>query len=59
MTMTGHNTRSVFDRYHIVSPGDLTDAAQRLDAAAEAVAGKVSGKVSRPEASAPSLTARK
>jgi integrase len=32
MQMTGHKTRSVFDRYHIVSPGDLRDAARKLDA---------------------------
>jgi len=32
--MTGHRTRAVFERYNIVSPGDLTDAARRLDAAA-------------------------
>ena len=30
MTVTGHKTRSVFDRYHIVSPGDLQDVARRL-----------------------------
>ena len=30
MTMTGHRTRSVFDRYHIVSPEDLKDATKRL-----------------------------
>ena len=30
MTVTGHKTRAVFDRYHIVSPGDLQDVARRL-----------------------------
>ena len=30
MTVTGHKTRAVFDRYHIVSPSDLQDAARRL-----------------------------
>ena len=33
MQMAGHRTRSVFDRYHIVSEGDLRDAARRLEAA--------------------------
>ena len=31
MQMTGHKTRSVFDRYHIVSPGDVERAAALLD----------------------------
>jgi len=31
MTMTGHKTRSVFERYNIVSAGDLRDAARKLD----------------------------
>jgi integrase len=30
MKVTGHKTRAVFDRYHIVSPGDLQDVARRL-----------------------------
>ena len=30
--VTGHKTRAVFERYNIVSAGDLRDAAQRLDA---------------------------
>ncbi len=30
MAVTGHKTRAVFDRYHIVSPGDLQEAARKL-----------------------------
>ncbi len=33
MQMAGHETRSVFDRYHIVADGDLREAAHKLELA--------------------------
>jgi hypothetical protein len=46
MTITGHKTRAVFDRYHIVSPGDLQEATRKL-------AGTFSGTLRVPASSAP------
>jgi hypothetical protein len=33
MEIAGHKTGAIFDRYHIVSDGDLREAARRLDGA--------------------------
>ena len=32
MQLTGHKTRSVFERYNVVSVGDFAEAAKKLDA---------------------------
>jgi integrase len=43
MQLTGHKTRSIFDRYNIVSDSDLRVAAERLNAT-QPTAGKRSGQ---------------
>jgi integrase len=37
MHLTGHKTRAIFERYNIVSPGDLREAAERLNQYTSAV----------------------
>lgn len=41
MRLSGHKTRAVFDRYDIVSPGDLQAAAAALDRATGTISGTV------------------
>jgi integrase len=48
MTMTGHKTRSVFDRYHIVSNTDLAEAARKMDSVAFSVASAGSARKPAP-----------
>lgn len=50
MEISGHRTRSVFNRYNIVSSRDLADAATKMEQRHNDALGKVTGKVAEEPA---------
>jgi hypothetical protein len=48
MKVTGHRTRAVFDRYHIVSPADLQDVARKLAGTFQGTSGAAAPTATKP-----------
>jgi hypothetical protein len=48
MTISGHKTRAVFDRYNIVSESDLVDAARKIEEGREIEVGHSLGHSDDP-----------
>jgi hypothetical protein len=46
VAISGHRTRSVFDRYDIISPRDLNDAASKMEQRLKASLGTIGAKTS-------------
>src|SRR5215813_1426001 len=56
MMISGHKTRTIFDRYHIVSDGDLREAAGKLEATITGPTATLSATTPTPAAGAAHVT---